>query len=484
MAITATNQASGSSPTGGSASFNTAYITPPANKLVIISVYNAVASGTPNAPTLSGCGGSWQQIGTYLDSVNGLHRVTMFRDVIASPSLGYLTASFSSQTQASWGWSVDYFTGASMSGAHGADAIVQYVATNSSVGASTGFTINLATLSNANNAAYGFIRNNNSVTIVKGSSFSALSNSSYNEAEYAINQTAINWTWANTSLFSMAFAIEITAKTNYSLAAATQSFTFTGKGQTFGFAKSLVSQIFAFTGNNLTSKNVGRKSGLSTQAFVFTGRSFKADPPAVLGRIVLGRRAFNIGLVATVARVSPPLVTQLFTSAGGTFLPAVARKMLMAFASYGFLGSPLLATSIILRTETRIYSALIAQLMTFASDPIAIAYPGITFAPVSGQPYLRVSFLPAMTAAFDLQHTDDYRGVFQVDVFWPAQQGEILPLEMAESLIAYFQRGSVLRSPGLDILFNEPAYAGPTIQEPSWIQISVSIRYRALVTEI
>src|ERR1017187_5574414 len=344
MAITATNQASGSSPTGGSASFNTAYITPQENKLVIISVYNAVSSGTPNAPTVAGCGGSWQQIGTYLDSVNGLHRVTMFRDVIASPSLGYLTASFSSQTQASWGWSVDYFTGASMSGAHGADAIVQYVATNSSVGASTGFTINLATLSNANNAAYGFIRNNNSVTIVKGSSFSALSNSSYNEAEYAINQTAINWTWANTSLFSMAFAIEITAKTNYSLAAATQSFTFTGKGQTFGFAKSLVSQIFAFAGNNLTGSG-GRKSGLSTQAFTFSGQNLteKAGHKSSLAAQIF---AFAGNNLTGSGGIAVGLSAQAFTFSGQNLTEKAGHKSPLAAQGFAFTGNNLTSKNV------------------------------------------------------------------------------------------------------------------------------------------
>ena len=138
-----------------------------------------------------------------------------------------------------------------------------------------------------------------------------------------------------------------------------------------------------------------------------------------------------------------------------------------------------------LGVNTKIWIALMAQLAAYvAAHPIAVAYPGITFIPTSGNPYLRLTFLRAAASAFDLQNTTDYRGVFQVDVFWPAQQGELAALEAAESIInRAFPRSSVFIKEGVRVMLNEPPYCGPVMQEPPWIQIPVTIPYRALVNE-
>ena len=77
---------SGSSATDAT-SYATASITPTANKLVLLAVFNRVAAGTANAPTATGCGLTWVQVATSLGTT-ALRRLTLFRALGSAPSAG------------------------------------------------------------------------------------------------------------------------------------------------------------------------------------------------------------------------------------------------------------------------------------------------------------------------------------------------------------------------------------------------------------
>lgn len=133
--------------------------------------------------------------------------------------------------------------------------------------------------------------------------------------------------------------------------------------------------------------------------------------------------------------------------------------------------------------ETRIYEALAVRLSALVLSPaMQIAWPGKNFTkPATG--YLRASFLPAQTGAFARSGTgsNEHRGVFQVDVFWPENQGETAPSERAATIIAHFKRGTVLSREGAAIRIDAPPYRSPSLQEPGFIQIPVSIPYHAFI---
>jgi Right handed beta helix region len=214
-AVSCSNLTSGDNSTGGT-SATTASISPTANALVLVSVSGGLNSGT--VPTVTGASGTWTQI-IYEDDNGGSggnHAVAIFRDLSASPGTGALTISWGSSTENHITWSIDQCTGTDTTGTHGSGAIVQSVA-NQSTGTDASFTVTLATLGSANNAAYGFLRNTVSGNaITKGSSFTELANnnvagSSPSESEWAINQTAINWTFTSASYVNVAAAIEIKA---------------------------------------------------------------------------------------------------------------------------------------------------------------------------------------------------------------------------------------------------------------------------------
>jgi hypothetical protein len=132
--------------------------------------------------------------------------------------------------------------------------------------------------------------------------------------------------------------------------------------------------------------------------------------------------------------------------------------------------------------ETKIFGALAARLDAFVSAyPIDVAYPNINFMPRPRMPYLRPWMLPAPTISASLiaPGSMDFKGIFQIDVFWPAGQGLIQALEKSAAIIAHFATTRLIYQDGFAVQINEAPYASPAMQEPGWVHIPVSIRFRA-----
>jgi hypothetical protein len=220
MAISATHlttNQSGSSAT----SYNTASITPSANKLVLIAVGHQITASAPVVtPTVSGCGLTWVEVATKPQSAGSVfRRITVFRAMGASPSTGALTIDFGAQSQLRCGWSVSEFDGVDTSGTNGSGAIVQSASNDvTDSGSATGVTVTLSAFSSANNATYGALRYGNSsdsASVTEGSGFTRLGlvngSASYGSMYKLSNDTSVDWTWNSTTTFSQAIALEIKA---------------------------------------------------------------------------------------------------------------------------------------------------------------------------------------------------------------------------------------------------------------------------------
>lgn len=84
-------------------SFATASVTPTANRWTFLVVATKVASGTPNQPTATGNGLTWN---VYHSATQTTHRLTIFTAKGASPSAGAVTIAFAGQTQTTALWTV------------------------------------------------------------------------------------------------------------------------------------------------------------------------------------------------------------------------------------------------------------------------------------------------------------------------------------------------------------------------------------------
>ncbi len=161
-AITVTNlETSGVNNAAGSSA--TASISPSANKLIIECVFNEVASGTPNQPTVSGNGLTWVLVAT---ATQGLNRTSMFRAMGASPSAGAVTTDYSAQTQASASWSVFEIGGINTGGSNGSAAVVQSSTGNTTVaGTSVAISPDLAAFAGGGNATLACIASNQNIVL-------------------------------------------------------------------------------------------------------------------------------------------------------------------------------------------------------------------------------------------------------------------------------------------------------------------------------
>lgn len=189
--------------TNTASSYNTASVSPSANKLILVAVFNNVSSGTPNEPTLSGNGLTWTLVAT---TVEGTGRVSIFRALSSSaPSAGAITVSCGGQNQNRCSIAVAQFENVKRGGTNGANAVVQ--STSGSSSGVNNLTINLSAFGNANNATYGFVRCNHQQNISSGSGFTELGekntadgggNSSIQHQFKNTSDTSVDWTMATT----------------------------------------------------------------------------------------------------------------------------------------------------------------------------------------------------------------------------------------------------------------------------------------------
>lgn len=189
MAATAVHLTSGGAQNPSGTSFNTASISPTANRLVVACVHSH-QSGDPAIPTLAGAGLTWVQAGTVGGNADANHRITLFRAVATNPSAGALTFTFGA-SQDEVLWSVVEFTEL--------DTVVQTVATASG-GVGTGASVTLGAFSSLANATFGFLLRQGVADITPGTGFSEVNeyqNFNTTQTQFRVdNDTSVDWSWS------------------------------------------------------------------------------------------------------------------------------------------------------------------------------------------------------------------------------------------------------------------------------------------------
>jgi hypothetical protein len=197
--------------TGSSAtdanSYNTASITPTADKSVLVAVQARQGAGTPEIPTVSGCGLTWTQVGTYNPPANATNRRnTIFLGIGASPSTGALTIAFNGVTQSHAMWSVHQLNGV-------AAIVGAAVGTNNA--STTTILINLPAFSDAANLAVGILATLALSPHTAGSGFTKESdhfiveNQTSLVVEQKANDTSVDCTFSGTAGINWGMAVEM-----------------------------------------------------------------------------------------------------------------------------------------------------------------------------------------------------------------------------------------------------------------------------------
>lgn len=207
-AISFTNLTSGGL-INSQSSLATSSISPASNKACFATVSSLQNVGS-TTPTLTGCGLTWVQVGTYQISQI---RITMFIG-IGTASTGALTFDWGGDNQTSFVWTVDQADNAATTGL---TSVIQNASANINGAISSPITITLAAFANSNNAAYGvFCSFTNVTSITAGSGFTELSNNIVSgglvaeEAEWKLNDNTVDWALGGAGATqALAMAIEL-----------------------------------------------------------------------------------------------------------------------------------------------------------------------------------------------------------------------------------------------------------------------------------
>ncbi|MEM7675133.1 MAG: DUF4128 domain-containing protein [Myxococcota bacterium] len=134
--------------------------------------------------------------------------------------------------------------------------------------------------------------------------------------------------------------------------------------------------------------------------------------------------------------------------------------------------------------ETKIAEALYRHLAALVLVPaLKIAWTNMDFRGAAKVGHLRVSLIRATaegaTIPFDghIRHS----GIFQVDVMWPQGAGPIGALRRADAIREHFARGTRLVEDDVCVQINRPPSVGPSLQNPPYLQVPVSVRYEAFI---
>lgn len=130
---------------------------------------------------------------------------------------------------------------------------------------------------------------------------------------------------------------------------------------------------------------------------------------------------------------------------------------------------------------TAIYEAFAERLTLFAgeySPALPVAYPGIAFTPPDGGVWLQLRWFPNETSNYGVQNDggSTLQGFGQVTVC-SRPQSIVAALEVADSCVAYYAKGTTLASAKVE----RPPWASSVLEEPDRIMVPVTVRWRGTV---
>lgn len=113
--------------------------------------------------------------------------------------------------------------------------------------------------------------------------------------------------------------------------------------------------------------------------------------------------------------------------------------------------------------------------------PQPVAYPNIKFSPPADSKYLAVSFMPNRTRGDMIRFEDpnESAGLLQIAVYWPLNAGMIAPQRVADSIIAHFARGTVIKADGFAVRVIEDPWSSTPLTDDVRAMIPVTIPWRA-----
>lgn len=129
--------------------------------------------------------------------------------------------------------------------------------------------------------------------------------------------------------------------------------------------------------------------------------------------------------------------------------------------------------------ETMVFEALCARLEGLTFSPVLpILWPERPMTLPSDNKFLRVSDMPDATRNLSLANgSQEYSGLFQIDVCWPMGFGQTAPLEISGAIINQFAPGTTFVRQSASVLVRQCWRSGFVDDHPR-VFLPVSVRYQ------
>lgn len=114
------------------------------------------------------------------------------------------------------------------------------------------------------------------------------------------------------------------------------------------------------------------------------------------------------------------------------------------------------------------------------TPPIPVAFENVAFTPPTNAPYLRCFLLPADTVDNTMAgQLSEYRGLFQVNVVYPAGSGPINAELLTAAIAALYPAKSRLSYSGQGVTITTPMRERPAVSDTLTYTIPMDCRYMA-----
>lgn len=125
-----------------------------------------------------------------------------------------------------------------------------------------------------------------------------------------------------------------------------------------------------------------------------------------------------------------------------------------------------------------IQSALAQRLDALVGLP-TIYWPGTKQTPTQGTDWVRPTILPATSELETLSGTQDDSGIYQIDVFIDAGEGEGPLLTIIDNIRTHFKASTTLTQSGTDVFINSVSIS-QIEQDNAWLKGSVLVTYKSI----
>ena len=117
------------------------------------------------------------------------------------------------------------------------------------------------------------------------------------------------------------------------------------------------------------------------------------------------------------------------------------------------------------------------------SPNIATAYENVSFTPVAGTPYQRITLMPNDPDNSQMGSASYIaRGIFQVTLCYPTQTGPASAETQAQIVQAHFKRGTALAESGIFVVVTHTPKQHPAMIDLDRYCIPLSILYQAQIS--